>query len=379
MISDQNRATGNDLSQSAYDSAQAGVEDAKRVLLRYQKICTENGQSACDTLANQISTADCNEALRIGDVIGSGDVTTGGGGQTGEIKIQQTSSVGDATLDQAYTCVTIKLLTDDYLGSLSVGESKLVPLIAKGDDGSTVFDTVTVEWFSTEDIGKAASGLYDVSLTGLPQSGQSQPLFTSWPANRPSILRTQLMQFGSGFTLGDFDATNSSSESNANTVFLYPTSGVSGSSQFIARDQRQKDASGNIPQKQSADTPLSVNCVASLTSGGYACSQTLVLPQPISGGDRTAFLRLTPYYNATHFRVTMSRGSIAVKFNGVQPEIDSTGRANDLFRRISSRVDLVDTSFPYPDGAVDVTGNLCKDFSVTNTAYIPPSGGSCTP
>ncbi|MFZ2125922.1 MAG: hypothetical protein WAV04_00215 [Candidatus Microsaccharimonas sp.] len=374
MIGDQNRASNNDLSQSAYDSAQAGVEDGKRVLLRYQKICNEGGQAACDLVASQINDVACNEALRVGDVIGSGDVSGGGGSQTGEIKIQQTSSSGDVTLDQAYTCVTIELITDDYLGSLSPGESKLVPLI-----GESSFDRVTIQWFSADDVGTSSTGANAVNLTGV---AQPQPLLgqTSWPINRPSVLRTQLMQFGNGFTLGSFDATTATGQSNANTVFMYPTSAVAGNTEaFTLHDQRTKDANGDIPQKQRNDTPLPVRCEAAVSAGGYACTQTLILPEPINGGDRTAFLRLTPFYNATHFRATLSNGGASVRFDSVQPIIDSTGRANDLFRRVSSRVDLIDTSFPYPDAAVDLTGNLCKDFSVTDTTYVAPASGACTP
>lgn len=375
MVGDQNRASNNDLSQSAYDSAQAGVEDGKRALLRYQKICNEGGQSACDLVASQINDVACNEALRVGDVIGSGDVSGGGGSQTGEIKIQQTSSAGDATLDQAYTCVTITLITDDYLGSLSPGESKLVPLI-----GESSFDRVTIQWFSADDIGTSSTGANTVSLTGV---AQPQPLLgqTSWPINRPSVLRSQLLQFGNGFTLGDFDATTASGQSNTNTVFMYPTSAVTGATEaFTVHDPRIKDSNGDIPQKQRNDTPLPVHCESSVSAGGYACTQTLILPEPINGGDRTAFLRLTPFYNATHFRATLSNSAASVRFDSVQPIIDSTGRANDLFRRVSSRVDLIDTSFPYPDATVDLTtGNLCKNFSVTDTAYVAPSSGTCTP
>jgi hypothetical protein len=109
---------------------------------------------------------------------------------------------------------------------------------------------------------------------------------------------------------------------------------------------------------------------------------SLILPDPIKGGanDRKAYMRLTPLYNGAHFRVTMSQNGSERKFDGIQPLVDSTGRANDIFRRVVSRVNLTDTSFPYPDAAVDLMGNLCKSFSITDTAYYPGTGdGVCTP
>jgi hypothetical protein len=184
------------------------------------------------------------------------------------------------------------------------------------------------------------------------------------------------MQFGNSFSLTDFDATIDS-ESNANTIFLYPTSTQQVAIQsFIARDQRKTSPTGTTPADNRSDTPVPIYCQESLPEGGYACTTLITLPEPIGGGDRTAFLRLTPLYNDAHFRVTLLRSGTVVNFNGVQPKVDSTGRANDLFRRVVSRVDLIDTSFPYPEAAVEVTGNFCKDFSVTDTQYF---AGSCTP
>ena len=64
-----------------------------------------------------------------------------------------------------------------------------------------------------------------------------------------------------------------------------------------------------------------------------------------------------------------------VKFDGVQPAVDSTGRAANIFRRVEARLEM-GSDFNYPDNAVELNNNLCKDFSVSESNYIP---GSCQP
>ena len=368
MVNDQQQSSNNDLSQSAFDSAQAGVEDSKRALLRYLSVCDTAGSAACTQLAEQLTTDECNAAVRIGNVVGSDSEGPQGSG-TGEIRVQQSTSTNDEQLDQAYTCTTIDLETVDYIGSLSANESKLVPLIAKNPDGTSEFDRVTIQWFSRDDLGATSNGAVDV----VAPSGASRPIIddAAWPAARPPIMRVGLMQVGENFTLEQFDFTNAG-QSNANTVFLYPTLSNAASQviSFTQRDPRASTPGGTIPADDAGNSPYSAQCTASVASGGFSCSTTIRLPQPHGGGtERTAYLRLTPFFNATSFRVTMGNGSQAVVFDGVQPEIDSTGRANDVFRRVVSRVDLIDTSFPYPEAALDVTGDICKNFTVTSSRY----------
>lgn len=388
MIADQNQASDTDLSQSAYDSAQAGVEDAKRALLNYQQVCSST-PSSCASLANYLSTDVCNAAVLIDGIVDPSNVNGGtigapagmSGSQPGEIRVQQTTSTSDQVLDQAYTCVTMKLSTQDYIGALSADTSQIVPLISESP-----YDTVTIRWYSRDDLSDT-SGTVDLqnksSNVSLPEKTQD-----GWPANRPSLMRAQLIQFGSSFKLGDFDYVKDNSgttQSNANTVFLYPSSssGASSIDSFTALDTRKDNPSDEPNADVPNNTPKTVRCSSNISGGGYACSMSLRLPEPIDGGDRTAFLRLTSLYNKSHFQVVLSNGGVPaangtniIKFKGVQPEVDSTGRANDLFRRVQSRVDLYDTSFPYPDATIDITGNFCKDFGVTDTEYI---AGSCTP
>lgn len=353
-LQDQQQASNQDLSQSAYDSAQAGVEDGKRAILQYQTICandTSPNHKVCSDAAAAISSSTCNQGL-------AGIETVSGS----EVKVQQTQSSGDVTLDQAYTCVTINLQTANYLGSLSASASKVIPLIAPA--GSS-FNTVSLQWFSPQDVGAANN--YAVDL--LPFGSTVYPLVAPWPANRPSLMRAQLFQVGSSFTLANLDASTPT-QSDANTIFLYPSATPSNTTKLFTSDNHTSPQASGIG-------PQAVTCKTDVSAGGYACSVDLTLPDPINGGSRVAYLRLSALYNKTNYSVTLSNSGAPIKFDGVQPEIDSTGRANDLFRRVQSRVDVTDPA--YPDTAVDITSSLCKDFSVTNNTADYVASNACSP
>jgi Tfp pilus assembly protein PilX len=356
MITDQQQASLSDLSQSAYDSSLAGVEDAKRALIYFQTACNSDPSdvASCNAQKAIIDSTDCNAGLK--NVIAYVP--------NQEVSVQQSQSAGDASLNQAYTCVKMKLETEDYLGTVQANTSKLIPL-----KSTAPFKTVTVEWYMASDLGTTGT-----ALNLIANSATAKPLYlqTNWPSNRPSLLRTQFMQFGSSFTLDSFDAANSNlTNSNANTVFLYPTS-TTGSPPISSAVTLTNSDVRQVP----SGAPQPVKCVSDLAAGGYACTVTITLPQAVGSTDdsRNAYLRVTPLYNATHFRVTLGDGAL---FDGVQPSIDSTGRANLQYRRVESRVDLIDTSFPFPETAVDLTGNLCKDFIITNSTS--DFKANCTP
>ena len=204
-------------------------------------------------------------------------------------------------------------------------------------------------------------------------------------------MRAQFMQFGGDFTMGSFDAM-SGAQSNTNTAFLYPTSAAGATlADITALDSRKTDPAAE-PEPDTAgivtgSTPHSVQCASNFSSSDYVCSMSLRLPDPVGGAadGRTAFLRLTPFYNASHFQVTLYNGDPSnpnnlITFKDVQPMVDSTGRANDMFRRVQSRVDLYNTDFPYPDASIDINGNFCKSFAVsTDPSVYTNSVAACTP
>lgn len=336
MVQDQQQASSRDLSQSAYDSAQAGVQDAQRAILRYLKGCQQGDSTVCGQSLQEWATT-CNRSLQ-----GIGITSTG------EVPIQQNSE--DAGLNQAYTCVKVSMNTNDYIGTAKTDTVSVIPLNGEGP-----FNTVQINWYTRDDLGNPEAATVEVNTVN---SG-SLVTQSNWSKNKPSLLRAQLIQYGDqGFRLSDFDAT--SSGSNANTLFLYPTTNPATTAFFADNNRVNRTVS-----------PRSSSCRTSLSTGGYACSQRIVLPAAVSATNsqnRTAYLILKPFYNATHYQVQLYNDAALVRFQAVQPSIDSTGRANDLFRRVETRVNLINDGFPYPDAAVETGGSFCKNFGITNNA-----------
>lgn len=348
MLSDQRQSADSDLSQSARDSAMAGVEDAKRVLLRRLE-CRETGTTT-GTCARVIKAVDDNAEGRCNTVGYALDASVAITDMT-ERKV--VTGAADDSLEQAYTCVVITPDTEDFVApGVQADDAVIVPLT-----GVSRFDTVKLRWFTRADAGTATAKI--------PSFAPQLPTTSSglWSTDTPALMRAQLMQTGSSFTLDSFDGDN------AKTLFLYPST-VGAATIPFGLDGRRSGSSE--PQRVICQTDLSVNT--------YSCEATLPLPDPVGGTAATranAFLRLSPLYSAASIQVELYNGSNLVRFNGVQPSIDSTGRAGDIFRRVETRVEMTAEAL-YPRATVDVTGNLCKAFSVTENA-ADYEAGTCTP
>lgn len=357
MVRSQQQATQSDLSQSAYDSALIGLEDAKRVLLLDKK-CKENGSSSAiclrirSILEADPSTQTCSDVKRM---------LTNAEGETlvGE-------NVGEQKLLQAYSCAKISPNTVDYRAqNLGSAKSHIIPLaVAPGAS----FDSIEIMWFTQQDATATdVDGEYVDTDLSWPSPGNNDtplpiPDGDTWKSQMPPILRTQLMQVAKPFTLSQFDAAGGLGDTNSSTLFLYPHQNVTAVAGF------SDDSS------LSTKEPKLVKCGSTdFEKGDYACRVTLTVPNPAGwnpndpNNRRTAFLRLSALYNTTRYRIVLKSGGTTVPFYGVQPEVDVTGRANDVYRRIKARVQL-DAEYPYPESAVDLNGNLCKDFTVTGDA-----------
>ena len=368
MIRDQQQASQQDISQSAYDSAQAGVEDAKRFMNIWLSEC-QSGQSVSNDRCSAMSQA--LQAAALDTNGGSCNIlnSAGVGSASGETMIQSSSSSADTKLDQAYTCVKLQMDTEDYLGELSKDGSATIRL-----KPVATAKYIRISWHTSKDTSSESVPLDNFGIA------TNIALPTSWTTNKPAVVTAQLagINFASAHS-GDSLDNPITNGTGSGKITLFPSS----SSTAYNSDSRPlgfQVAAGADAVRRDASTSQKVyptSCKASLSAGGYACSVLLSVPDINPGDSQYTILRLNSLYTSTNYKVEMLDASRqVVKFNGIQPKVDSTGRANDRFRRVESRIEAVDNQFPVPDFAVsqgDSGNKLCKDFWVTNLS----SGFSC--
>lgn len=355
MSDEQEQVIGDDLTKGALASAQSGVEDAKRALL-FCRTATGADKTNCEselaatTCPGIFGGASSTLRSRLGIAL-SGDGTVRVG--------------GDTTFNQRYTCLLVKRQTNDVKGVTRPDEG-FANMIELGTNGVS-FNSIKLSWHRNGD-------KYDGATVAIPTTtsvDNENPQQTSWRGPSPTftpypaMLRIQLLEYDPAATIDQLSQRQL-------TYFLMPASGASSSF----------SVSGPINNTLVAQSGSALKRLSSCTSAlseEYACSMTL---QNITGiapaAGKRYFLRVSSVYRTTNYKIELLNGIAPVQFYDVQPEIDSTGVADNTYRRVLTRVEYGQGGY-YPDNGVMTGDMLCKGFYVTASGNGGTTGGTnCT-
>ena len=373
IISEVTRTSNDDLAQSAYDSALAGIEDAKLAYYNYQNC--KNGATysgvgfSCDELIKWVEKGEMPEGTNECDMVAK---TLGRGISENEgVLVQETAA---NNMQQYYTCVTMTNRTKDVLGYITENNPAYTVRVKFADGVSTkAIKKVRVSWHSDDDGSQNEFQYEDFGSDGI--FGDQ--------IVKPAVISVGMVQTSETFKLNNFDVTKDN-QTDRGTVYLVPT------------DQADLEAAGgkyNVSwngTKNTIDTngflksndktvknlPYAVYC--NKEGNDFACSAEIGIPDPVGGNrsEETFIFAITLPYGgpSTHFSLeflcdseckeavtldtgeTVNYGDQAI-LDGVQVKIDSTGRANDLYRRVETRLQPGEVGFPYPLYAIQVLGN----------------------
>ncbi|MCL2451834.1 hypothetical protein FWD20_03095 [Candidatus Saccharibacteria bacterium] len=366
MVTTLRQAVNDELAASARAAAEAGIEDAKRIL----SYCMTEGGSDCDMLDQVIEKSDCTtissktslmNALQRKVVEGTGS----------------SISVGDGGNSEEYLCLKITMITENYTGELTADgnvdgekESDVIPLRFVDISGkSTPPKSILIQWHRTgTDDDKPATGL---------KAGSDLPPASEWKQGgvNPAVLRAEFVAVPkSGFTVEKLTE-------NTRAVTLRPSKAygtdaipVSSSPNLYDLNSWRKQTTPNAVDRVFI---MPVECNENGTGAyfeGHACSVAFTIPGDLNSSTYLFdtdtydyYLRLQAIYRDTHFRISARSADEKLYFDRVQANVDVTGRARDSLKRLSVRLepyDGRDGNRWWPDYVVDTAGKACKNMTV---------------
>ena len=417
MVNEMSKSSENNLSQSAYDSAVVGIEDTKILLKKYNEIkdyMAQHGGAYPDNIVNAKDFVDAvddslateeNESQCINFAeLGYAQDYDGG------VLVQETDEKGITV--QSYTCIMIDFYPKDYLSTLSSeSPTRIIPLQTRNDENDKI-KNVRISWYSPDNL--AGQGTANFANTD-----DAAIISFSDDASNPPVLVAQLYQTSTNFNYDSFSTSgpdkNNPTATDRGTLWLVPAntnsypavlsgnvhyeqwgdptktkpsdrSTILSNNAFLnSNDHREQDSSG----QKITHTGYPVSCANAPGNLDYLCSVVIELPNPVNGSRSnvpgTFLLSLTMPYGqpTTDIRVEMSSKNISEtwesdgsyigdSFDKVQTIIDSTGRANDVYQRVESRIETFNSDFPFPDytltlGQGDGEGaSLWKNFIISS-------------
>ena len=400
IMNEITRSSNDDLSQSAYDSALAGVEDAKMALYNYQS-CVDQGAAPSASKPTGTGRLTCSEIMwymdhpdcdMVGHILGRY-----GKDETGEegVLIEE-SGDGTNVMQQFYTCATIKTVLEDYRSTMTEETPTRVVRVNLASVAARDIKSVRISWYSGTD---GSDYVFNNAVTsGLTKRVQFPTLREERAATPPTI-SFGIVQTAEIFNLSDFDRVTDTA-SNRGMIYLVPSndSGLaSGRKDDNYIGAYKNDKHDNVVTKSQfiksndrtvKNLPFAVYCDA---NNEFACSALIELPDVIDGdrnedtfmvvvsipyGQPSTDFSLAFYCNDGVYCGTMSAGgtettTTQANLKGVQVTVDVTGRANNLYRRVEARLDTADSYFPYPLYALELLGRssdtlLSKRMTVTS-------------
>ncbi len=400
IISEIVRTSNSDLSASAYDSALAGIEDAKAALLNYQSCINQGYEETTPNTTNDTLT--CGEIIwymnhpdcdMVGHILGRIRKS-----DSQEVLVEETTTAGTGNnLQQAYTCVKIQNKLNDYRSSLTQSTSSRAINISLTEDEANSLNAIRLSWYSNKNDGTV------YNYGNVNGNKVTFPALDVTSASVPPTLSLQLFQTNSSFTLDDLTMSKGN-QTDRGTIYLVPTKSTETSSTDISNHLATWDSTKNdnvirsnafvkANDKTAINVPYTIYCPEN-SSAEFACSASISIPRPIGdtrNPDTLMFIVSLPYgVPDTDFAIELCTESVCSKKAyseytdlenasgnndkiqiSSQVLIDSTGRANDLFRRVEVRLDNSNSYFSYPDYALQLLGNdgsanLQKDFYTTS-------------
>ena len=407
VLAEMARTANNELSQSAYDSALAGVEDAKAAILNYQSCLNQGATATQPTNAGQVTCGEIVYYINNPDYDGCDTVahilSRIRKDESKEVVIEETtkSNGGSANnMQQAYTCVKINSKLDDYRSNMTETNSSRVVQVRLDNASTKDVKSIRLSWYSSADSDAKPQSLnFNNGANGnllFPATDGSNSTVPT-----PPVVSIQMLQSAENFSMEQFEKTEGST-TNRGTLFLVPkttqtTEGthipeygteLNPSTSYIdvTSDNNITSSEGFLKanDKTAKNLPFAVYCPENANTE-FACSVSIGIPKPV-GGERNEntffFIISLPYQRPdTSFALEICNDDFCstesfssqsgdpatndkIRFKNVQFSIDSTGRANDLYRRVEVRVEPNDIYFPYPDFASQLFG-LDKEIITT--------------
>ena len=306
------QALNRQLSSQAYYAAEAGVNDAVEAI--------NHGYPGNKTVCG----AETNLSLPGAKYLTNTNVDTTSSGTPSPTRTQ-------------WTCVLINSLPTsiDY-GSIDTVNPTVFTASAVDGSGSPVpITSITVAWQDTTATNtnfKTTAGAVNDAF----------PVAGSWSA--PGVLRL-------GFTPLSV-LSRDALAANTYTAFLYPRAGTP-SSVITSNYTNDQTQTGQILDGD-------CNTANSATYDRY-CAVRISLGAPGIAAGTQLFFNLRSIYSKTNAHITVNDG--AARLVGAQTIVDSTGKSQDVLKRIQVRVPI-NARYAYPGFSLDSIDGICKQLSV---------------